>query len=138
METLQTGSCGPPMRTPPTTRLCLLRTLEAKPSVSQGQVRVVEIRGFDGQACGGTHVNATSDDEVRNHQDAAALHRPAIGPEKQDGPTEHERSRKTHRVAIRHLRQIMSQWAWASKDRLGEHNSSNDNVSSRPNPITDS
>jgi Ser-tRNA(Ala) deacylase AlaX len=39
----------------------LLRTLEAKPPVSQGQVRVVEIRGFDAQACGGTHVNATSE-----------------------------------------------------------------------------
>jgi misacylated tRNA(Ala) deacylase len=49
------------MRTPPTTRLYLLRTLEAKPPVSQGQVRVVEIRGFDTQACGGTHVNATSE-----------------------------------------------------------------------------
>jgi misacylated tRNA(Ala) deacylase len=39
----------------------LLRTLEAKPPVSQGQVRVVEIRGFDAQACGGTHVRATSE-----------------------------------------------------------------------------
>jgi misacylated tRNA(Ala) deacylase len=39
----------------------LLRTLEAKPPVSQGQVRVVEIQGFDAQACGGTHVNATSE-----------------------------------------------------------------------------
>jgi misacylated tRNA(Ala) deacylase len=38
----------------------LLRTLEAKPPVSQGQVRVVEIQGFDAQACGGTHVSATS------------------------------------------------------------------------------
>jgi misacylated tRNA(Ala) deacylase len=39
----------------------LLRTLEAKPPVSQGQVRVVEIEGFDAQACGGTHVRATSE-----------------------------------------------------------------------------
>lgn len=39
----------------------LLRTLEAKPPVSQGHVRVVEIQGFDAQACGGTHVNATSE-----------------------------------------------------------------------------
>jgi misacylated tRNA(Ala) deacylase len=40
----------------------LLRTLEVKPPVSHGQVRVVEIEGFDAQACGGTHVHST--DEV--------------------------------------------------------------------------
>lgn len=39
----------------------LLRTLEAKPPVSNGQVRVVEIQGFDAQACGGTHVSTTSE-----------------------------------------------------------------------------
>ncbi len=39
----------------------LLRTLEAKPPVSGGQVRVVEIQGFDAQACGGTHVGTTSE-----------------------------------------------------------------------------
>lgn len=39
----------------------LLRTLEAKPPISQGRVRVVEIQGFDAQACGGTHVSATSE-----------------------------------------------------------------------------
>ncbi len=39
----------------------LLRTLEVKPPVSHGQVRVVEIQGFDAQACGGTHVNNTSE-----------------------------------------------------------------------------
>ena len=39
----------------------LLRTLEAKPPVSNGQVRVVEIQGFDAQACGGTHVSSTSE-----------------------------------------------------------------------------
>ncbi len=39
----------------------LLRTLEAKPPVSGGQVRVVEIQGFDAQACGGTHVKSTSE-----------------------------------------------------------------------------
>jgi misacylated tRNA(Ala) deacylase len=39
----------------------LLRTLEAKPPVSCGQVRVVEIEGFDAQACGGTHVRSTSE-----------------------------------------------------------------------------
>jgi misacylated tRNA(Ala) deacylase len=39
----------------------LLRTLEVKPPVSHGQVRVVEIQGFDAQACGGTHVSTTSE-----------------------------------------------------------------------------
>jgi misacylated tRNA(Ala) deacylase len=39
----------------------LLRTLEVKPPVSHGQVRVVEIVGFDAQACGGTHVHTTSE-----------------------------------------------------------------------------
>ena len=38
----------------------LLRTLDVKPPVSRGQVRVVEIQGFDAQACGGTHVRSTS------------------------------------------------------------------------------
>jgi misacylated tRNA(Ala) deacylase len=39
----------------------LLRTLEAKPPVSHSLVRIVEIQGFDAQACGGTHVGATSE-----------------------------------------------------------------------------
>ena len=39
----------------------LLRTLEVKPPVSQGRVRVVEIDGFDAQACGGTHVRTTAE-----------------------------------------------------------------------------
>lgn len=39
----------------------LLRTLEVKPPVNHGQVRVVEIGGFDAQACGGTHVRTTSE-----------------------------------------------------------------------------
>jgi misacylated tRNA(Ala) deacylase len=39
----------------------LLRTMEAKPPVSRGQVRVVEIEGFEAQACGGTHVKNTSE-----------------------------------------------------------------------------
>ena len=39
----------------------LLRTLEAKPPVSGGQVRVLEIQGFDAQACGGTHIRTTSE-----------------------------------------------------------------------------
>jgi len=39
----------------------LLRTLEAKPPVSGGRVRVVEIDGFDAQACGGTHVRTTAE-----------------------------------------------------------------------------
>jgi len=37
----------------------LLRTLDAHPPVVQGQVRVVEIEGFDSQACGGTHMHNT-------------------------------------------------------------------------------
>jgi misacylated tRNA(Ala) deacylase len=43
------------------TRDDLLRTLEAKPPVSNGRVRVVEIEGFDAQACGGTHVSTTAE-----------------------------------------------------------------------------
>jgi misacylated tRNA(Ala) deacylase len=39
----------------------LLRTLETRPPVSNGRVRVVEIEGFDAQACGGTHVGTTSE-----------------------------------------------------------------------------
>lgn len=39
----------------------LLRTLEVKPPVSHGRVRVVEIKGFDAQACGGTHVSNTAE-----------------------------------------------------------------------------
>jgi misacylated tRNA(Ala) deacylase len=43
------------------TRDDLLRTLEVAPPVSDGRVRVVEIEGFDAQACGGTHVSNTSE-----------------------------------------------------------------------------
>jgi misacylated tRNA(Ala) deacylase len=39
----------------------LLRTLEVKPPVIGGRVRVVEIEGFDAQACGGTHVATTAE-----------------------------------------------------------------------------
>jgi misacylated tRNA(Ala) deacylase len=39
----------------------LLRTLVAKPPVMEGRVRVVEIEGFDAQACGGTHVRTTAE-----------------------------------------------------------------------------
>lgn len=39
----------------------LLRTLEAKPPVVDGRVRVVGIEGFDEQACGGTHVGTTAE-----------------------------------------------------------------------------
>jgi misacylated tRNA(Ala) deacylase len=38
----------------------LLRTLEVRPPVFDGRVRVVEIAGFDAQACGGTHVEGTA------------------------------------------------------------------------------
>ncbi len=37
----------------------LLRTLNVQPPSVGGQVRVVEIEGFDAQACGGTHVRST-------------------------------------------------------------------------------
>jgi misacylated tRNA(Ala) deacylase len=39
----------------------LRRTLEAEPPVSGGRVRVVEIEGFDAQACGGTHARSTAE-----------------------------------------------------------------------------
>jgi misacylated tRNA(Ala) deacylase len=39
----------------------LLRTLEVNPPVVNGRVRVVEIEGFDAQACGGTHVPSTAE-----------------------------------------------------------------------------
>jgi misacylated tRNA(Ala) deacylase len=39
----------------------LLRTLEVKPPVIGGRVRVVEIEGFDAQACGGTHAGSTGE-----------------------------------------------------------------------------
>lgn len=37
----------------------LLRTFAVRPPVIGGRVRVVEIQGFDAQACGGTHVENT-------------------------------------------------------------------------------
>ena len=37
----------------------LLRTLEVRPPVIDGRVRVVEIKEFDAQACGGTHLRST-------------------------------------------------------------------------------
>ncbi len=43
------------------TRPDLLRTLEVKPPVIDGRVRVVAIEGFDEQACGGTHVATTAE-----------------------------------------------------------------------------
>ncbi len=39
----------------------LIRTLNVLPPVSGGMVRVVEIVGFDAQACGGTHVHSTAE-----------------------------------------------------------------------------
>jgi misacylated tRNA(Ala) deacylase len=44
-----------------THRADLRRTLEVEPPVINGRVRVVEIAGFDAQACGGTHVHTTAD-----------------------------------------------------------------------------
>lgn len=39
----------------------LLRTLTVKPPIQDGSVRVIEILGFDAQACGGTHVRSTAE-----------------------------------------------------------------------------
>jgi len=39
----------------------LIRTLNVRPPVVDGMVRVVEIAGFDTQACGGTHVHTTGE-----------------------------------------------------------------------------
>ncbi len=39
----------------------LVRTLEVLPPVVDGRVRVVEMEGFDAQACGGTHVHTTAE-----------------------------------------------------------------------------
>ena len=39
----------------------LVRTINVAPPAYQGQIRVVEIVGFDAQACGGTHVLQTAD-----------------------------------------------------------------------------
>lgn len=39
----------------------LIRTRDAPPPVEDGQVRVVEIHGFEAQACGGTHVHSTGE-----------------------------------------------------------------------------
>jgi misacylated tRNA(Ala) deacylase len=39
----------------------LIRTLDVAPPVIAGRVRVVEIVGFDAQACGGTHVHSLAE-----------------------------------------------------------------------------
>ncbi len=39
----------------------LVRTLNVLPPVVDGRVRVVEMAGFDAQACGGTHVHSTAE-----------------------------------------------------------------------------
>ena len=39
----------------------LVRTLAVAPPVENGRVRILEIAGFDTQACGGTHVHSTAE-----------------------------------------------------------------------------
>jgi misacylated tRNA(Ala) deacylase len=39
----------------------LVRTLKVRPPVVDGMIRIVELEGFDAQACGGTHVHSTSE-----------------------------------------------------------------------------
>jgi len=39
----------------------LIRTLNVQPPIEDGRVRIVEIVGFDAQACGGTHVHTTGE-----------------------------------------------------------------------------
>ncbi|WP_242343713.1 alanyl-tRNA editing protein [Anaeromyxobacter terrae] len=39
----------------------LVRTLNVLPPVVDGRVRIVELEGFDAQACGGTHVHSTEE-----------------------------------------------------------------------------
>ena len=43
------------------TRPELVRTLKVRPPVVNGGVRIVELEGFDAQACGGTHVHSTQE-----------------------------------------------------------------------------
>jgi len=43
------------------TRPELVRTLKVRPPVVNGGVRIVELEGFDAQACGGTHVHSTAE-----------------------------------------------------------------------------
>jgi len=39
----------------------LVRTLKVRPPVVNGGVRIVELEGFDAQACGGTHAHSTEE-----------------------------------------------------------------------------
>ena len=39
----------------------LIRTRDVLPPIEDGHVRIVEIHGFDAQACGGTHVHSTGE-----------------------------------------------------------------------------
>lgn len=39
----------------------LIRTLDVAPPIENGRIRVVEVEGFEAQACGGTHVRNTAE-----------------------------------------------------------------------------
>jgi misacylated tRNA(Ala) deacylase len=43
------------------TRPELIRTKNVTPPIEDGYVRIVEIEGFEAQACGGTHVRSTGE-----------------------------------------------------------------------------
>ena len=43
------------------TRPELIRTKNVMPPIETGHIRIVEIEGFEAQACGGTHVHSTGE-----------------------------------------------------------------------------